>query len=114
MIISNTIAIFQKELQSYFASPLAYIVAAVFWLISGLFFVDVLLGQEGIIQQVTASEQLGITGAIDVAYIFLNSFFSLMGSLSLFILPILSMGLSLIHISEPTRPSKSSRMPSSA
>ncbi|MGK7948511.1 MAG: ABC transporter permease [Xenococcaceae cyanobacterium] len=93
MIISNTIAIFQKELQSYFASPLAYIVAAVFWLISGLFFVELLLGKEGIIQQVTASEQLGITGSIDVAYIFLNSFFSLMGSLSLFILPILSMGL---------------------
>lgn len=93
MIISNTIAIFQKELQSYFASPLAYIITAVFWFISGLFFVELLLGQEGIIQQVSASEQLGITGAIDVAYIFLNSFFSLMGSLSLFILPILSMGL---------------------
>lgn len=93
MIISNTIAIFQKELQSYFTSPLAYIVTAVFWLLSGLFFVELLLGQEGIIQQINASEQLGITGSIDVAYLFLNSFFSLMGSLSLFILPILSMGL---------------------
>ena len=93
MFIFNTIAIFKKELQSYFTSPLAYIIAAVFWLLSGVFFVELLLGQEGIIQQVSASEQLGITGAIDVAYIFLNSFFAVMGSLSLFILPILSMGL---------------------
>jgi ABC-2 type transport system permease protein len=94
LIISNTIAITQKELQGYFASPLAYIVAAVFWLISGFFFGEMLIGQEGIIQQVAASEQLGIpTPPLDVAYIFLNSFFALMGSLSLFVLPILSMGL---------------------
>ena len=93
MIISNTIAIFKKELQGYFHSPLAYIVTAIFWLLSGIFFVELLLGQEGIIQQVSASEQLGIAGSIDVAYIFLNSFFSVMGSLCLFILPILSMGL---------------------
>ena len=93
MIISNTIAVFKKELQGYFTSPLAYIITAVFWLISGLFFVELLLGQEGIIKQVSAGEQLGITGSIDVAYIFLNSFFAVMGSLSLFILPILSMGL---------------------
>ncbi|MDJ0688857.1 MAG: ABC transporter permease subunit [Xenococcaceae cyanobacterium MO_188.B32] len=93
MFIFNTIAIFKKEVKSYFTSPLAYIIAAVFWLLSGVFFVELLLGQEGIIQQVSASEQLGITGAIDVAYIFLNSFFAVMGSLSLFILPILSMGL---------------------
>jgi ABC-2 type transport system permease protein len=53
-----------------------------------------LLGKDGIIQQVAASEQLGIpTPPIDVAYIFLNSFFAFMGSFSLFILPILSMGL---------------------
>ena len=93
MIISNTIAVFKKELQGYFTSPLAYIITAVFWLISGLFFVELLLGQEGIIKQVSAGEQLGLTGSIDVAYIFLNSFFAVMGSLSLFILPILSMGL---------------------
>ena len=93
MIIANTIAIFRKELQSYFASPLAYIVAAVFWLISGFFFVSLLLGPEGIIQQVASSEQLGISQPIDVAYELLRYFFGVMGSLSLFILPILSMGL---------------------
>ena len=94
MIISNTIAIVQKELQGYFSSPLAYIVIAVFWFISGLFFVELLLGQQGIIQQIAISERMGIpTGSIDAAYVFLNSFFSVMGSLSLFVLPIFSMGL---------------------
>lgn len=94
MIISNLIAIFRKELQGYFASPLAYVIAAVFWLISGFFFVSILIGPEGIIQQVALREQMGIsTPPVDVAYEFINIFFQIMGSLILFILPILSMGL---------------------
>lgn len=80
MIIANTVAIAQKELQGYFASPLSYLVLAIFWLISGLFFVEILLGAQGIIQQVTMSEQSGIpTDSIDVAYVFLNSFLQLWG-----------------------------------
>ncbi len=95
IIFANIIAIFRKELQSYFASPLAYIVAAVFWLISGLFFVLILFDpQEGIITNVLIAEQRGIPiPDIDVVYVFFNSFFEFLGSLSLFILPILSMGL---------------------
>ncbi|HHP7229792.1 MAG TPA: ABC transporter permease [Xenococcaceae cyanobacterium] len=94
MIINNAIAIFQKEFQSYFYSPLAYIVLGIFWLISGIFLVGILLGEQGIIQQVALSEQMGIpTAPIDVTYLFLNSFFAVLGTLCLFILPILSMGL---------------------
>lgn len=94
IVIANIIAIVQKELKSYFATPFAYIILAVFWLISGFFFVEILLGEQGIIQQIAVSEQMGIpTDAVDVAYVFLNSFFAVMGSLSLFILPMLSMGL---------------------
>ena len=94
MIITNIIAIFRKELQGYFASPLAYIVAAVFWLLSGFFLVSILLGPEGIIQQVALREQMGMPAPpIDVAYVFVRSFFEVIGSLILFILPILSMGL---------------------
>lgn len=94
IIIANIIAILQKELQTYFSSPLAYSIAAIFWLISGLFFVVILLGDQGIIQSVAMQEQLGYeVPPIDVAYEFLQAFFGIMGSLSLFILPILSMGL---------------------
>lgn len=94
IIIANIIAILQKELQTYFASPLAYSIAGIFWLISGFFFALILLGDQGIIQMVAYQEQLGFeTPPIDVAYEFLQAFFGIMGSLSLFILPILSMGL---------------------
>ncbi len=94
MIIANIIAIAQRELQGYFASPLAYIVAAVFWFISGLFFTEILIGEQGIIQQIALSEKMGQEiGSIDVAAEFLTSFLAILGSLSLFIVPILSMGL---------------------
>ncbi len=94
IIIANIIAILQKELKSYFSSPLAYSIAAIFWLISGLFFVVILLGDQGIIQSVALQEQLGEQmPPIDVAYQFLQAFFGIMGSLILFVLPILSMDL---------------------
>ena len=94
ILISNILAIFRKELQSYFASPLAYVVAAIYWLLSGFFFVAILLGPEGLINAVAARDQSGVpTPPIDVAYEFLRSFLSIMGALALFILPILSMGL---------------------
>lgn len=93
-LIANLIAISRKELSSYFASPLAYGIAGIFWLISGYFFVVLLLGDSGIIQQVARREQMGINlPPIDVAYIFLKDFYSVMGTLILFILPLLSMGL---------------------
>ncbi len=93
-IIGNILAIYRKELQGYFASPLAYIVAGVFWLLSGFFFVAILLSPEGVISQVAVQDQMGVpTPPVDVAYEFLRYFMSVMGSLALFVLPILSMGL---------------------
>ena len=94
MIFANIFAIAQRELQGYFASPLAYIVAAIFWFISGLFFVEILIGDQGIIQQIALSERAGIDiGAIDVAMEFLNSFLAILGSLTILIVPVLTMGL---------------------
>lgn len=98
LILGNIIAIYRREFQSYFASPLAYAIAGVFWLLSGFFFVIILLGPQGFIQQVAQNDlqgqQLGVpVPPVDVAYEFLRAFLSVMGSLALFILPILSMGL---------------------
>ncbi len=98
MILGNVIAIYRRELQSYFASPLAYIVAGIFWLLSGFFFIWILLSPQGFIQQVAANDlqgqQLGVpVPPVDVPYEFLRAFLSVMGSLALFVLPILSMGL---------------------
>ncbi len=98
LIFSNIIAIYRKELQGYFSSPLAYIIAAVFWFVSAFFFVAILLGPEGIIQQAAVrdlqGQQMGAPmPPLDVPYEFLRLFLGIMGSLALFVLPILSMGL---------------------
>jgi ABC-2 type transport system permease protein len=98
VIGANILAIYQRELQGYFASPLAYSVASVFWLIAGIFFVAVLLGDSGIIAQSAARDmqgaQMGIhVPPIDVPYEFLKIYLGTIGSLALFVLPILSMSL---------------------
>ncbi len=91
IFLHNLLAIFHKEFQSYFFSPISYIIAAVFWLIAGVFF-GVLL--DGIIQEVALQEQMGIgIGSRDVASEFLEGFLSLVVSLFLVLLPALSMGL---------------------
>ena len=73
VIVANMLAIFRKEFQGYFASPLAYIVASIFWLLSGFFFIVVLFGPDGISQQVAAQDQQGVpTPPIDIAYEFLR------------------------------------------
>jgi ABC-2 type transport system permease protein len=90
MIIANLIAIFRKELQSYFSSPLAYIITAIFWLVAGIFMNLVLYN---IIVDVAQQEQSGITISRDLAYEFLNGFLGVIISLLLVLLPALSMGL---------------------
>ncbi|MGP1386219.1 MAG: ABC transporter permease [Thainema sp.] len=93
IIVANIIAIYQRELQSYFASPLAYVIAGVFWLLSGLFLTAILFGPEGIIAQVATLDQYGQAPSVDLAYEFIKGFLGVLSSLALFILPILSMGL---------------------
>ena len=95
IVINNIIAIYRRELQSYFVSPLAYAIAGVFWFLSGLFFITIL---QDILNFVIGldlrGQQLGIpTPPIDVPYEFIRAFLDRIGWLLLFILPILSMGL---------------------
>lgn len=98
IVLSNIIAIYRRELHSYFISPLAYAIASVFWLIAGLFFVTILVGPDGILPTVAQvdlqGQQLNIPiPPIDVPYEFIRAFLDRLGWLLLFILPILSMGL---------------------
>ena len=93
IVIANVIAIYRRELQTYFFSPLSYVVATIFWLIGGFFLVVALLSPAGLIAQVAAADQSGFPANVDVAYEFLKGYLGLLGSLSMFILPMLSMGL---------------------
>jgi ABC-2 type transport system permease protein len=89
--ISNLLAIFRKELLGYFSMPFAYIIATVFWLISGVFF-GIILDQ--IIQNAAFVDQGGMAGAnIDVPSQVLSSYLGVIISLILVLLPALSMGL---------------------
>ncbi|MEM6837632.1 MAG: ABC transporter permease [Cyanobacteria bacterium P01_C01_bin.120] len=96
-ILRNLVAIYRRELQSYLASPLAYVLTGIFWLLGGFFLVVILFSPEGLLAQTVQRDQalqLGVTlPPLDVAYEFLNYYFGILGSLSMFILPILSMGL---------------------
>ena len=95
VVMGNLGAIYRKELHGYFTSPLAYAIAAIFWLLAGFLFVITLEGT--ILQAATwdfQARQMGITPpSLDVPYEFLKTFLGGMGYLSLFILPMLSMGL---------------------
>jgi ABC-2 type transport system permease protein len=98
VIVGNIMAIYRKELQGYFVSPFAYAIAGVFWLLAGFFFVAILVGPAGVIAQAAFRDeqikQMGISvPPVDVPYQFVQLFLQLMGSLSLFLLPVLSMGL---------------------
>lgn len=94
VVFANLVAIIRKELQSYFFSPFAYVIAGVFWLLAGFFFVAILFGPQGLIAQVAYRDQMGVTEPpIDVPYQFLSIFLGVLGSLVLFVLPMLSMGL---------------------
>jgi ABC-2 type transport system permease protein len=94
LFLNNFLAIYRRELQSYFTSPVAYLVAVIFWFIGGLFLVTILLSPNGLIAQVSIAEQLGnAPPSIDVPYEFLKIYLNLLGSLAMFVLPMLSMGL---------------------
>lgn len=94
IVLANLLAIARKELGGYFASPFAYIAAAIFWLMAGQFLETTLLGPQGVIQSLALAERQGVAlPPIDAAYEFVRLYLSLIGSLVLFITPILSMDL---------------------
>jgi ABC-2 type transport system permease protein len=93
VIWANILAIYRRELQSYFTAPLSYGIAGVFWLLAGFFFLNQLLGPQGFLAQAAMYDQMGNPNPVDLPYEFLKAYVGLLGSLSLFILPVLSMGL---------------------
>ena len=90
LLITNLVAIYRRELQNYFLTPWGYIIAAVFWLVSGFFFALLYFNLVG-----QGAEFAGnpAAPAIDYAYELIRTFLRILGQVSLFILPILSMSL---------------------
>ncbi len=91
----NGFAIYKRELQSYFKSPLAYVIAGIFWLIAGIFFVITMGDVLGRVAEMDLQQQQfnGPATPVDVPYILLQSFLGVLASLVLVLMPMLSMGL---------------------
>jgi ABC-2 type transport system permease protein len=93
-VLFNILAIYRRELMSYFASPLAYTIAGVYWLIAGILFTTTL---DGVIVSAAQYDQATASGVqtapVDIPYEFIRQVLGVIGSLSLFVLPMLSMGL---------------------
>ncbi len=95
IVLRNILAIYQRELQSYFYSPFAYVIAGLFWLLAGVFFlVIVTTVSQQAAQFDMSQQQFGMPPQpVDVPLIILQGFLGILGSISQVIMPMLSMGL---------------------
>jgi ABC-2 type transport system permease protein len=90
----NLYAIYRKEMSHYFVSPIAYIVIAVFLFITGYFFTNlVAIFIEQSFEMTMQSARFGTPPQMDVPSAVLRNFFAVLGSLLLFLLPMLTMGV---------------------
>ncbi|MBI4484147.1 MAG: ABC transporter permease subunit [Acidobacteria bacterium] len=92
--MKNTWAIFQREMRSYFVSPVAYVVLTIFFFLAGLFFYEILAR---IVEQTTLSSlQSGRFGGpqpVNVPALVARSFFGVLSTILLFMIPMMTMGL---------------------
>jgi ABC-2 type transport system permease protein len=89
--MQNILAIWQRELKSYFVSPIAYVVLFIFMFICGFWFFTLV---NVVVQQTMLQAQYS-QGAtpIDAPGIICKSFFGTMAVILLFMIPMLTMGL---------------------
>ena len=87
----GAIAVFKKEMRSYFASPIAYAVFTLFLVISGYFFYAILAYFSLI--SVQASMNPGLAGGLNVTDGILRPFFIDISVVLLFLMPLLTMRL---------------------
>ena len=89
--MQNVLAIWQREIKSYFVSPIAYVVLTVFLFLCGFFFYSILTA---VVQSTMMQGQFG-QGAqpVDVPGIVSRSFFGTTSVVLLFMIPMLTMGL---------------------
>ena len=91
----NVLAIVERELRTYFISPIAYVVLTIFVFLSGIFFQTIL---RQVMQMALVSSMQGQrfgTGsqAIDVPGLVSRGFLSTMSVILLFMIPMITMGL---------------------
>jgi ABC-2 type transport system permease protein len=86
--------IFRKEMSLYFVSPIAYVVAGVFLVLTGFFFqtlLDLVIRQS--FQAAMQAMRFGGPVEIDVPGVVSREFFGVTGTILMFIVPMLTMGV---------------------
>jgi len=93
--MKNIIAIVQRELGTYFVSPVAYVVLTIFLLLSGIFFQIVLTGvlRETMMQAMQGAQFGQGPPPVDVPAIVSRGFLGSMGVILLFMIPMITMAL---------------------
>jgi ABC-2 type transport system permease protein len=87
-------AVYRKEMNHYFVSPIAYIIGGVFLMLTGFFFTRVLSSvMEQAFEMGMQSMQFGGGANIDVASVTVRYFFGVLSSILLFLTPMLTMGV---------------------
>jgi ABC-2 type transport system permease protein len=86
--MKGILAIYRREMNSYFVSPIAYIVIGVFLLATGFFYTRILAGA---MQNSMMMAQRG--GEMDVPMMVIRSFVGLCATFMLFLVPMLTMGV---------------------
>lgn len=91
----NILAIVERELRSYFVSPVAYVVLAIFVLLSGVFFQAILTQTVQAVQTIQLqSQNFGAPPQpIDVPGEISRQYFGTLSVIQLFMLPMITMGL---------------------
>jgi ABC-2 type transport system permease protein len=83
-------AVYRKEMDHYFVSPVAYVVVAIFLIVSGFFF-RLYMGLA--VQQSMEMAMQGMPSDMDVPSEVLRAFLGLLSTLILFLAPMLTMGV---------------------
>lgn len=88
-------AIYRKEMNHYFVSPVAYIVVCVFLILSAIFFNSLVreIIQYSLEAGYEGMQMGGAPPSIDVPSMILRAFLSLLGTIVLFLTPLLTMGV---------------------
>lgn len=90
----NILALYRKEMAQYFSSPIAYVVGAIFLLVTGVVFRLLLVNTiEQSMQMSMQAMQFGGPTDFDVTGTVIRGFIGFTGTVTLFILPMLTMGL---------------------
>ena len=91
----NYVAIIRKELHTLFVSPIAYVVLAVFFAITGYFFYIILANViEFVMQRAFQSQQFGqAPPPFDASAAVMRGFLGILSTILLFLIPMITMGV---------------------